>query len=66
MDAVAIVLSGPYLRQVQMPDMIRAFLDSNPVSFLRGASFVKQTQIHSRGIFGKQRKVHSIAVPCCS
>ena len=66
MDAVAIALSGPYLRQVHMPDVIGAFLDPNPVSFLSGVRFVKQTQLHSRGIFRKQREVHSLAVPRCS
>src|SRR5207244_10282984 len=62
MDAVAITLSGTYLRQVYMPDVIGTFLDSNPVSFLIGVRFVKQTQLHRRGIFRKQREVHSLAV----
>ena len=66
MDAVAITLSGTYLRQVYMPDVIGTFLDSNPVSFLIGVRFVKQTQLHRRGIFRKQREVHSLAVPRCS
>ena len=66
MDAVAIMLSGPYLRQVHMPDVIGAFLDPDPVSFLRRVRFVKQTQVHRRGIFRKQREVHSLAVPRCA
>jgi hypothetical protein len=35
MDTIAIVLSGPYLRQEDMPHVIGAFLDPNPVSLLR-------------------------------
>jgi hypothetical protein len=66
MDAVAIALSGLYLRQVYMPDVIGTFLDSNPVSFLSGVRFVKQTQLHCRGIFRKQGEVHALAVPRCS
>jgi hypothetical protein len=66
MDAVAIALSGPYLRQVYMPGVIGTFLDSNPVSFVSGVRFVKQTKLHRRGIFRKQREVHSLAVPRCS
>jgi hypothetical protein len=44
MDSVAIALSGSYLRQVHMPDIIGTFFDSNPVSFLNAVRFVKQTQ----------------------
>jgi hypothetical protein len=66
MDTVAIVLSGPYLRQIDMPDVIAAFLESNPVSLLKGVRFVKQTEVHRRGVFRKQREVHSRAVPCGS
>jgi hypothetical protein len=66
MDAVAITLTGACLRQVYMPDVIGTFLDANPVSFLSGVRFVKQTDLHRRGIFRKQREVHSLTVPRCS
>jgi hypothetical protein len=53
MDPVAIALSGSYLRQVHMPDIIGTFFDSNAVSFLNAVRFVKQTKVYRRGIFRK-------------
>src|SRR5262245_12545688 len=63
MDAVAVVLSGPYLRQVDVPHEVRAFLDANAVRLLGVVRSVKQTEIHRGRIFREQREVHSLAVP---
>jgi hypothetical protein len=66
MDAIPIVLSGPYLRQVDVPDEIRAFFDPNPVRLLRVVRSVEKAELHCCCIFGKQREVDSLAVPGCS
>ncbi len=63
MDAVAIMLPRPDLRQVDMPDVIGAFLDPNPVRFFTDVGVVEQAEIRRRGIFRKQREVHAFAIP---
>jgi hypothetical protein len=63
MDAVAVMLTRPDLRQIHVPDVVGAFLDPDSVGFLSGVGVVEQAQLHRRGILGKQREVHSLAIP---
>src|SRR5881396_2059320 len=66
MDAVAIMLSGPYLRQVHVPDLIALLLHSNARRVSVGVGSVEQAEFHSRGILGKDGEVDSLAIPCGS
>ena len=47
MDAIAIVLSGPDLRQIHMPDVIGAFLEPDPVRLFGRVRIIEQTQFHA-------------------
>ncbi len=64
MNAVAIMLAWPSLRQIDMPDIIGAFLDHDPVRCFRGIGSVEEAEFHRRGIFRKEGEVHPFAVPC--
>ena len=64
--AVPVQEPGSCLRQVDVPDEIRAFFDPNPVRLLRVVWSVEEAEVHCCCIFGKQGEVHSLAVPGCS
>jgi hypothetical protein len=46
-----------------VPDLIGPFFDPDGMRFLFLVVPVKETQFHAGRVFGKQREVHTFAVP---
>jgi hypothetical protein len=57
------MLPGPHLRQIQMPDLIGAFLDPNAMAFFDSLRSLEQTELNRSGVLRKQGEVHPFAIP---
>src|SRR5262249_28919216 len=62
-DAVAVKLSGPYVGQVTVPDLIGPLADADLVGFDRVVLTVEETQLDASRVFGKEGEVHTLAIP---
>src|SRR5207249_3962760 len=62
-DPIPVHLSRSNLWKVGVPDMVRPFLNPDPVRLLRLVRLIKEAEFHSCGVLGKQRKVHSLTIP---
>ena len=65
-DAVSINKSRPRPVQVAVPDLIGFFGKREAARLDRRIGGIKQTQFDERGILGKQREVHPLAIPGCA
>src|SRR5262245_45149975 len=64
--AIAIELPGTHGRQVDMPDMIRPFLELQPKRFLLGLGPIEQAKLDAARVLGKDREIDALAIPGCS
>src|SRR5262249_43369673 len=63
MNAIAVKLTGPNVRQVAMPDLIGALTEIDLVRFDCVVLMTEQTELDSSRVLGKEGEVHALAVP---
>ena len=62
-DPIAVVLTGPDFREIDVPDLIGIFLhrDGMPSDLI--AEMIEQAQLHPRGVFREKGEVGPPAIP---
>ena len=63
-NAIAVAQPRSRLREIDMPDVIRAFRDGNSGDFLRAVAIIEQAEFHAARMFGKEGEIHAPAIPC--
>ena len=62
-NAIAVKLPGPHVRQKQMPDLVGVLGHRDADVLLRRLGAIEQAKIHRRRILREDREVHAVAHP---
>lgn len=63
MDAVAVELARPQIRQKRVPDLVRALAQRNARALVRALGRVKEAQLHGGGVLGENGEVDAVTGP---